>query len=59
MEECSPQRHSITIGMLDRLRVPASIQLRILRDAELVVSAERGYYVHYKVTEETLEEWRC
>ena len=35
-----------------------SQHLRILRDADLVVPEKRGYYVHYRVNEETLEEWR-
>lgn len=35
-----------------------SQHLRILRDADLVVPEKRGYYVHYRVNEETLEQWR-
>jgi DNA-binding transcriptional ArsR family regulator len=35
-----------------------SQHLRILRDAGLVIPQKRGYYVHYQVNEETLQEWR-
>ena len=48
-------------ALASRLEVSSaavSQHLRILRDADLVVSEKRGYYVHYKVNDETLEEWR-
>ncbi|MFP4194633.1 MAG: ArsR/SmtB family transcription factor [Desulfosalsimonas sp.] len=37
---------------------PAAVSqhLRILRDADLVVAEKRGYFVHYRVNEETLQE---
>ena len=35
-----------------------SQHLRILRDADLVVPDKRGYYVHYLLKRETLEQWR-
>ena len=44
-----------------RLQIsPAAVSqhLRILRDAELVVPEKRGYYVHYRINEKTLVEWR-
>jgi DNA-binding transcriptional ArsR family regulator len=35
-----------------------SQHLRIMRDAGLVVDERRGYYVHYRLNEETLARWR-
>jgi ArsR family transcriptional regulator len=35
-----------------------SQHLRILRDADIVTADKQGYFVHYRVNEETLEEWR-
>jgi ArsR family transcriptional regulator len=35
-----------------------SQHLRVLRDAELVVAERRGYYIHYRLNEETLAQWR-
>ncbi|MFP4028420.1 MAG: ArsR/SmtB family transcription factor [Candidatus Brocadiia bacterium] len=43
---------------LDVSSAAVSQHLRILRDAELVVPEKRGYYVHYRVNEQTLEKWR-
>ena len=43
-----------------RLEVsPAAVSqhLRILRDADLVVSEKRGNYVHYRIKPETLRRW--
>jgi DNA-binding transcriptional ArsR family regulator len=39
---------------------PAAVSqhLRILRDAGIVRPEKRGYYVHYRLDEETLEGWR-
>lgn len=39
---------------------PAAVSqhLRILRDAEIVIAEKRGYFVHYRVNEETLDQWR-
>jgi len=36
---------------------PAAVSqhLRILRDAEMVIDDKRGYYVHYRLNERTLE----
>ena len=36
----------------------ASQHLRILRDAELVVPDKRGYFVHYRINEKTLNTWK-
>jgi DNA-binding transcriptional ArsR family regulator len=35
-----------------------SQHLRIMRDAGLVIDEKRGYYVHYRLNEETLAVWR-
>lgn len=35
-----------------------SQHLRIMRDAGLVIDEKRGYHVHYRLNEETLESWR-
>jgi DNA-binding transcriptional ArsR family regulator len=35
-----------------------SQHLRILRQAGLVVAEKRGYYVHYRLNEKTLAEWK-
>ena len=35
-----------------------SQHLRILRDAGFVVDAKRGCFVHYRLNEEALAEWR-
>jgi DNA-binding transcriptional ArsR family regulator len=35
-----------------------SQHLRVMRDAALVVDEKRGYYVHYRLNEDTLATWR-
>ncbi len=35
-----------------------SQHLRIMRDAGLVIDEKRGYYVHYRLNEDTLAAWR-
>ena len=35
-----------------------SQHLRILRDAGLVIDEKRGFYVHYRLNEQTLAKWR-
>ncbi|MFO7839328.1 MAG: metalloregulator ArsR/SmtB family transcription factor [Desulfosalsimonadaceae bacterium] len=39
---------------------PAAVSqhLRILRDADIVVAEKRGYFVHYRVNEQTMANWR-
>lgn len=39
---------------------PAAVSqhLRILRDADIVVAEKHGYFVHYRINETTLAEWR-
>jgi len=38
---------------------PAAVSqhLRVLRDADLVTADKQGYFVHYRVNEETLADW--
>ncbi|HEB51607.1 MAG TPA: ArsR family transcriptional regulator [Desulfobulbus sp.] len=39
---------------------PAAVSqhLRVLRDAEIVTAEKRGYFVHYRLNEMTLAEWK-
>ena len=34
-----------------------SQHLRVLRDAEIVLADKEGYFVHYRINEDTLAEW--
>ena len=45
-------------GRLDVTQGAVSQHLRIMRDAGLVIDEKRGYYVHYRLNEETLATWR-
>lgn len=42
---------------LDITPAAVSQQLRVLRDADIVIAEKKGYFVHYRVNEETLAEW--
>ena len=42
---------------LDITPAAVSQQLRVLRDADIVIGEKKGYFVHYRVNEETLAEW--
>jgi len=47
-------------ALASRLNVsPAAVSqhLRVMRDAGLVVPDKRGYFVHYRLNEETLAAW--
>jgi len=35
-----------------------SQHLRVMRDASLVIDEKRGFYVHYRLNEQTLAAWR-
>lgn len=39
---------------------PAAVSqhLRILRDADVVVADKKGYFVHYRLNDKTLAEWK-
>ena len=43
---------------LDVTQGAVSQHLRIMRDAGLVIDEKRGYYVHYRLNEDTLTAWR-
>lgn len=43
---------------LDVTQGAVSQHLRILRDAGIVLAEKRGYFVHYRLNEETLAAWR-
>lgn len=55
------KRRSLCVNALARALeiTPAAISqhLRILRDADIVIADKQGYFVHYRVNEETLAEW--
>ena len=42
---------------LDITPAAVSQHLRILRDADIVTAEKKGYYVHYRVNDSTLEDW--
>jgi DNA-binding transcriptional ArsR family regulator len=44
--------------LLDMSPAAVSQHLRILRDAGVVRPEKRGYFVHYRLDEETLRAWR-
>ena len=52
---------SLCVGALSkRLNVTqgaVSQHLRILREARLVIADKRGYFVHYRLNEKTLDRW--
>ncbi len=43
---------------LDVTQGAVSQHLRIMRDAGLVIDEKRGYFVHYRLNEQTLAAWR-
>jgi len=43
---------------LDVTQGAVSQHLRIMRDAGLVIDEKRGYFVHYRLNEQTLASWR-
>jgi len=55
------KRRSLCVNALAHtLKItPAAVSqhLRILRDAEIVIAEKRGYFVHYRVNDETLAQW--
>ena len=55
------KRRSLCVNALAQALdiTPAAISqhLRVLRDADVVIADKQGYFVHYRVNEETLAEW--
>lgn len=45
-------------GQLDVTQGAVSQHLRVLRDAGIVVSEKRGYFVHYRLNDQALAVWR-
>ena len=45
-------------AQLDVTQGAVSQHLRVMRDAGLVIDEKRGYFVHYRLNEETLDRWR-
>jgi len=56
------KERSLCVNALARLLeiTPSAVSqhLRILRDADIVIADKQGYFVHYRVNESTLSEWR-
>jgi DNA-binding transcriptional ArsR family regulator len=54
--------HALCVGalasQLDVTQGAVSQHLRVMRDAGLVIDEKRGYYVHYRLNEQTLDRWR-
>jgi DNA-binding transcriptional ArsR family regulator len=55
------KRRSLCVNALAKTLniTPAAVSqhLRVLRDAGLVIADKQGYFVHYRVNEETLADW--
>ncbi|MFZ5831789.1 MAG: ArsR/SmtB family transcription factor [Planctomycetota bacterium] len=45
-------------SQLDVTQGAVSQHLRVMRDVGLVIDEKRGYYVHYRLNEQTLAMWR-
>jgi len=45
-------------SQLDVTQGAVSQHLRVMRDAGLVIDEKCGYYVHYRLNEQTLAKWR-
>jgi DNA-binding transcriptional ArsR family regulator len=45
-------------AQLDVTQGAVSQHLRVMRDAGLVIDEKRGYFVHYRLNEQTLARWR-
>ena len=52
---------SLCVNALARILeiTPAAVSqhLRVLRDADVVLADKQGYFVHYRLNENTLTEW--
>ena len=61
MIELLKQRSLCVNAMARKLNItPAAVSqhLRVLRDADIVIAEKRGYFVHYRVNESTLADWK-
>jgi ArsR family transcriptional regulator len=55
------QRPLCVLAISDKLDITqgaVSQHLRILRQAKLVVGEKKGYFVHYRLNEKTLNKWK-
>jgi DNA-binding transcriptional ArsR family regulator len=56
------KRRSLCVNALAKILniTPAAVSqhLRVLRDADLVIADKQGYFVHYRVNEKTLADWK-
>ena len=56
------KEHPLCVGALSaRLDVTqgaVSQHLRVMREAGLVSAEKRGYFVHYRLNEKTLDKWK-
>lgn len=54
--------HVLCVGslasQLDVTQGAVSQHLRVMREAGLVIDEKRGYHVHYRLDEQTLDRWR-
>lgn len=60
MIELLKQRSLCVNALAKILKItPAAVSqhLRVLRDAEIVIADKQGYFIHYRVNEETLADW--
>ncbi|MFP4350434.1 MAG: ArsR/SmtB family transcription factor [Thermodesulfobacteriota bacterium] len=57
------KQRSLCVNALARALdiTPAAVfqHLRILPDAEIVISDKRGYFVHHRINRKTLNEWNA
>lgn len=55
------KQRSLCVNALAKILniTPAAVSqhLRVLRDADLVIADKQGYFVHYRINEETLADW--
>jgi DNA-binding transcriptional ArsR family regulator len=61
MIELLKQRSLCVNALAHRVGItPAAVSqhLRILRDVDLVKADKKGYFVHYRLNEETLTRWK-
>jgi len=60
MIELLKQRSLCVNALAKILKIsPAAVSqhLRVLRDAEIVIADKQGYFIHYRVNQETLADW--
>ena len=53
----TPESLAVLAKTLNITPAAVSQNLRVLRDADLVIADKQGYFVHYRVNEKTLADW--